>query len=102
LWRVALKVHRGVSMRLENDAAAHAAIRIDGVARRIEDNGRPRAGVGPRNLTVWLSDDADRVLLRLEADTDLGRCALDLTSYVPPATRVADERTPELPGIETR
>jgi hypothetical protein len=42
------------------------------------------------------------VLLRLEADTDLGRCALELTSYVPPATRVADERTPELPGIETR
>jgi hypothetical protein len=53
-------------------------------------------------LTIWLSDDADRVLLRLEADTDLGRCALELTSYVPPATRVAAERTPELPGIETR
>ena len=102
LWRVRLDVHRGVSMRLENDATSHAAIRIDGVARRIEDNGRPRAGMGPRKLTIWLSDDADRVLLRLEADTELGRCALELTSYVPPATRVADERTPELPGIETR
>lgn len=102
LWRVALKVHRAQTLRLENDATAHQAIRIDGIAHRIEDNGRPRAGMGPRNLTIWLSDDADRVLLRLEADTDLGRCALELTSYVPPSTRVADERAPELPGIETR
>ena len=102
LWRVALTVHRGAKVRLERDAMEHAAIRIDGVARRIEDNGRPRPGMGPRNLTVWLSDDADRVLLKMEAETDLGRCALELTSYVPPATRVADERTPELPGIETR
>ena len=102
LWRVALTVHRGAKIRLENDVGSHAAIRIDGVARRIEDNGRPRAGMGPRNLTLWLGDDADRVLLRLEADTDLGRCALELTSYLPPTTRVADERTPDLPGIETR
>jgi hypothetical protein len=103
LWRVALTTHRGQSLRVERDAAAHPAIRIDGVARRIEDNGRPRAGMGPRNLTLWLSDDADRVLLRLEADTDLGRCALELTSYVPPATRAPGaERTPDLPGIETR
>ncbi len=102
LWRVALDVHRGEKVRLEGDAAARPAIRIDGVARRIEDNGRPRAGMGPRHLTVWLSDDADRVLLKLEAETDLGRCALELTSYVPPTARVADERAPELPGIETR
>ena len=83
------------------EPSARSAIRIDGVARRIEDNGRLRAGMGPRNLTLWLSDDADRVLLRMEADTDFGRCALELTSYVP-ATRVAEEHTPELPGIETR
>jgi hypothetical protein len=102
LWHVAMTVHRGEKIRLERDSVSHAAIRIDGVGHRIEDNGRPRAGTGPRNLTIWLSDDADRVLLRLEADTDLGRCALELTSYLPPATRVADERTPELPGIETR
>ena len=75
LWRVALSVRRGDKVRLERDSAAHAAIRIDGVARRIDDNGRPRAGVGPRNLTIWMSDDADRVLLRLEADTDSSAAA---------------------------
>jgi hypothetical protein len=103
LWRVALTVHRGQTLRVESARAAQPAIRIDGIARRLEDNGRPRSSVAPRNLTVWLSDDADRVLLRMECDTDLGRAAIELTSYVPPATtRVADERSPELPGIETR
>ncbi|HEX8951858.1 MAG TPA: DUF3108 domain-containing protein, partial [Polyangia bacterium] len=99
---VALVAHRGEKIHLDGEGPAHSAIRVDGVARRIEDNGRPRAGMDPRNITLWISDDADRVLLRLEAETDLGRCALELTSYVPPATRVADERAPELPGIETR
>ena len=102
LWRVALDVHRGDHVRLEHDAEARAAIRIDGVARRIEDNGRPRAGIGSRAMTIWLSDDDNRVLLRMEAETDLGRCALELTSYVPPRARAADEHAPDLPGIETR
>ncbi|HEY2745622.1 MAG TPA: DUF3108 domain-containing protein [Polyangia bacterium] len=102
LWRVALDVHRGEKVRLERDPSSRAAIRIDGVARRIEDNGRPRAGIGPRKMTIWLSDDDNRVLLRMEADTDLGRCALELTSYVPPTARAADEHTPDLPGVETR
>lgn len=102
LWRVALTAHRGVRVRLDREAQSRAAIRIDGVARRIEDNGRPRAGVGPRNMTIFLSDDDNRVLLRMEAETDLGRCALELTSYVPPTARAANERMPELPGIETR
>ena len=91
------RVHVG-----RDGGAARAAIRIDGEARRIEDNGRPRAGVGPRAMTIWLSDDDNRVLLRLEAETDLGRCALELTSYVPPTAHAAVEHAPELPGIETR
>ena len=104
LWRVALTVHRGDKVRLAGATGGAAPpIRIDGVARRIsEDGGRPRARApeGPRAMTIWMSDDADRVLLRLEADTDLGRCALELTSYLP-AARVADEHAPDLPGIET-
>jgi hypothetical protein len=102
LWRVAMTAHRNLRVRLDSDGQSHAAIRIDGIAHRIEDNGRPRPGVAPRNMTIWLSDDDDRVLLRMEAETDLGRCALELTSYVPPTARAANERTPDLPGIETR
>ena len=103
LWRVALVAHRGARVHVGGDGgAARAAIRIDGVARRIEDNGRPRAGVGPRAMTIWLSDDDNRVLLRLEAETDLGPCALELTSYVPPTAHAVVEHAPQLPGIETR
>jgi hypothetical protein len=98
-------VHRGARVRLEHDApgaAAHAAIRIDGVARRIDDAGRPRPGHAARHMTLWLSDDAFRVLLRMEADTDFGRCALELTSYLPARVAAGDEHPPKLPGIETR
>jgi hypothetical protein len=102
LWRVALTIARGQTVHLDGDAAARHAIRVDGVARRIEDDGRPRAGMGPRNITLWISDDENRVLLRLEADTDLGRCALELTSYLPPRQVAADEPAPKLVGIETR
>src|SRR6266542_50304 len=106
LWRVALTVKRGEKVRVDSDGAgapARVAIRIDGVATRIDDGGRPRA-TPPRSMTIYLSDDPDRVLLRLEADTQLGRCALELTSYQPaPARgRLAQEKVPELPGIETR
>jgi hypothetical protein len=101
LWRAALTVKRGEKLRVDSDPAgspARAAIRIDGVATRIDDAGRPR-GTAPRSMIIFLSDDADRVLLRLEADTELGRAALELTSYQP-AARVTQERTPTLPGIE--
>lgn len=86
LWRVTLTAHRGERVRLEADgehARSRPAIRVEGRAQRIDDAGRP-TGAPPRRLAVWLSDDAHRVLLRLEADTDLGRCALELTAYIPP------------------
>jgi hypothetical protein len=87
LWRVHIDVQRGERLRLESDgdaARSRKAIRIDGELRRIDDLGRDLVGQPKRHVTAWLSDDPTRVLLRLEADTDLGRCALELTSYTPP------------------
>lgn len=101
LWRAEVTVKRGASVHLDENTPPRPAIRLDAVARRIDDGGRLRADRPPRRLTMWLSDDAARVLLRLEADTDLGRCALVLTSYIPPRVLTA-ERAPSLPGIETR
>jgi hypothetical protein len=104
LWRCKLAVHRGERLRLDGDApgaSARAAVRIDGLAQRIDDAGH-NLPQPPRHLTIWLTDDAARVLLRLEADTDLGRCALELTSYLPaPASTAIKECAAELPGIET-
>jgi hypothetical protein len=86
LWRARLDIHRGERVHLDSDGeqgAARTAIRIDGELERIADNGNP-IGQPKRHLSAWLSDDLARVLLRLEADTDLGRCSLELTSYLPP------------------
>jgi hypothetical protein len=83
LWRATLEVKRGARLRLESDgdgAQSRRAIRIDGVLARADDGGRV-IGRPERRFTIYLSDDDARLLLRLEADTDLGRCALELTSY---------------------
>src|SRR5581483_746092 len=102
LWRVRLEVHRGEKVRLErngDDARSRVAIRVDGELRRIDDLGRELGGA-PRHLQVWLSDDAERLLLLVEGDTDLGRASLELTSYTPPpgAPR-RREPAPSLPGL---
>jgi hypothetical protein len=85
LWRLSIVVHRNQRVRLDldgEDARSRAAIRVDGELHRIEDSGRP-TGQPSRHVRVWLSDDALRVLYRLEADTDLGRASVELTSYTP-------------------
>jgi hypothetical protein len=85
LWHAQMSVHRGERVHLDIDgerAAARPAIRIDGTLTKINDTGRPM-GQPQRHLTAWLSDDQTRILLRLEADTDLGRCSLELTRYFP-------------------
>jgi hypothetical protein len=86
LWRVEMDVRRGERIRLDVDgegAALRPAIRVDGTLRRIDDAGRPLRQPA-RHVTAWLTDDEARVLLRLDADTDLGRCSLELTQYLPP------------------
>jgi hypothetical protein len=105
LWRCLLTVKRGEKLRLASDkegAPPHDAIRIDGVTQRIDDFGRPLVKLPKRNITIWLTDDDDRVLLRLEADTDFGRCALELTGYAPAPKVASEQPAPSLPGIETR
>jgi Protein of unknown function (DUF3108) len=79
LWRSKIQVRRE-RLRLENEERSRPAVRLDGENQRLDDAGKP-APQPPRHYTVWLSDDAARVLLRMEADTDLGRAALELTSY---------------------
>lgn len=118
LWRASLRVRRGETItRSEIDhfdpqsAGAEEgrgaeskprptvkvrAIRVDGDTVRINDKSEP-VGVPNRHITVWLSDDRDRVLLRIEAETDIGHALLELTGYVAPHR--AAERHPELPGL---
>jgi hypothetical protein len=95
LWHTQIDVHRQ-PLRLENETRARRAIRLDGTNQRVDDAGKP-TGMPSRHYVVWLSDDADRVLLRMEADTDLGKAALELTSYQQARTRGP---APALPGVQ--
>jgi hypothetical protein len=102
LWRARVSVHGRERVRLDadgEDAKSRAAVRLDGDLRRIDDAGHELAMAG-RTVRVWLSDDAERLLLKVEGDTDLGRASLEMTSWTPPTTRrPRHETAPPLPGI---
>jgi len=96
LWRSRIEVHRE-RMRLDNDEHSRKAIRLDGTNLRVDDTGKP-TGLPARRYTVWLSDDADRVLLRMEADIDLGKAIIELTSYT--GSRTHGPAPSALPGLQ--
>jgi hypothetical protein len=97
LWLARLSVHRGERVRLDREGAQpRAAVRIDGELTRLDVAKK----AAPRHGSLWLSDDDDRVLLRMEGDTDLGRASLELTSYDAPARGRGVTRAPSLPGLD--
>ena len=96
LYEVTVKV--GGRERIYTRLGPRDAIRLDGVGRRVHDDGhRPIPGKQARRLSLWLSDDQARVPLKLRGDTDLGSIEASITSYQPPRSRlqvqVAQERT---------
>lgn len=82
LWRVDLTYVGAES--LGTAQGNRRATRLDGVGYRAYpdrtlDERRP-----PRRFSVWFSDDADRVPLRIGALTELGDVRIDLTDYARP------------------
>lgn len=61
-----------------------AAVRFDGFAWRAHNDLTVDDSKPPREFTVWLSDDADRVPLRVIAKTELGDLVIELTDYQRP------------------
>jgi hypothetical protein len=84
LYQVETRVTR--RERVYTKLGPRDAIRIDGVGRRIHDNGRPVAGKKPRRVSLWLTADSARIPIRLRGDTDLGTIEAVITSYRPPKT----------------
>lgn len=62
------------------------AIRFTGESYRARRDFSPETARPTRTFTVWLSDDADRVPLKVVAATELGDIVMDLTEY----SRTAD------------
>lgn len=66
--------------RLETRLGEREVVRIDGVATRVmEKTLQPVKRTAPKPFTLWVSDDADRVPLRLVVTTTLAELTIDLT-----------------------
>ena len=61
-----------------------AAIRIDGVAKRLRSNLDEETRKKPRHYTLWLSDDAERRPLLVSGKTEYGDVRVELVSYSRP------------------
>jgi hypothetical protein len=57
------------------------AVRFTGASFRIKRDLTPETAKPSRTFSVWLSDDADRVPLRVTASTELGEIVMELTEY---------------------
>lgn len=90
-YRAVGKVARRV--RLTGASGPVPAILLDFEAHRVDPQGRPLRKPS-RHVQVWLSDDALRLPLRIEADTDFGRCRIELASYRPGHARGPATMTP--------
>lgn len=79
LWRVDVTYagEETIGSSLGNRRAVH----FTGESYRANRNLTVEAGKAARTFSVWLSDDADRVPLRLTAHTELGDVVIDLTEY---------------------
>lgn len=82
LWRVDVRMigTETVGSAMGNRSAFHYA----GAAYRTQPNLSLESAKPSRTFDVWVSDDADRVPLKLSASTELGNVAMALTDYMRP------------------
>jgi hypothetical protein len=79
LWRIDL-TYAGEET-IGSTVGNRRAVRYDGASYRATPRLGVEAGRPARTFTVWLSDDGDRVPLKLVAKTELGDITLSLTEY---------------------
>ena len=82
LWRVDVKLvgYETVGSALGNRRAVH----FEGSSYKARANLTLESETAGRTFQVWLSDDADRVPLKVTAKTELGEIAMELTDYSRP------------------
>jgi len=82
LWRVDMTFvgFETVGSAVGNRRTVH----LSGAAFRARNNLQLEGGKATRTFEVWITDDADRVPLKMTAHTELGDVAMDLTDYQRP------------------
>jgi hypothetical protein len=88
LWRTELTV-RGRET-VASVVGERPCLRIDGVSTRMMSTAREDRKQKPRTFTVWLTDDAERIPVRIAAHTEYGDIMVDLTSYDAPVRPAVD------------
>lgn len=86
LWRSTLQV--GAHETIRTATGRHPAIRFDGVAQRVSRALNDVKKKKPRNYSVWLSDDANRLPLLVMATTEFGELRVELVDYSRPDQRL--------------
>lgn len=56
-------------------------VRLDGTSQQVNGDLSPQTDKKPRTFSVWMTDDADRVPVKVVAHTELGDVVIDLTGY---------------------
>lgn len=79
LWRV--DVTYAGEQTIGGALGNRRAIMYQGKSFRAKPNMTIESNKPARTFTVWLSDDADRVPLKVTASTELGEIAMELTDY---------------------
>ena len=82
LWRVDVR-YLGTET-IGTAVGNRAAIKFEGASFRARPNFTIETDKPMRTFTVWLSDDADRVPLKVLASTELGDVTVELTDYTHP------------------
>ncbi len=78
-WRLGVEI--GGADTVETVLGAMAAVRFEGASVRMRRDGADDPASERRAFTLWISDDVDRVPLRLRAHTDYGDVEMALVEY---------------------
>jgi hypothetical protein len=82
LWRVDVKFLG--TETIGSSMGNRRAIKFEGSSFRAKANFTVESDKPARTFTVWLTDDADRVPLKVVAHTELGDVSVELTDYLRP------------------
>lgn len=82
LWRI--DVEHGGEESIGTQLGNRRAVVYKGKSYRARPNMQLETAKAARTFTVWLSDDADRVPLKVVATTELGDIVMELTDYSRP------------------
>jgi hypothetical protein len=81
VWKMVITL--GGKGSLVTELGELPVLRFDAKTTKIDRNGQKWAGQAERTFTLWISDDNDRVPLKLDATSDLGSISMDIVDYQP-------------------